>query len=217
MSTSNLLGLLACTSLLACEQVSGLGMDTEMPGSRATTVEAPSEGRVAVGSVGYVRLVPDVGDPVDALHVRTVISGLDRVVTGDGTVAQLTTPGGIVRPIAVNANAPGSPIVIAERGAREIVDLYFPPVGGPGTTLAFAWTVSTPRGPYAIHADVQPGMDGGWGPALSLGGAKHWWFAATYDWSAYRHDDGVITTQPPHSAKVRTDDREPREVECNDW
>jgi len=220
MSTSSLLRLLTCAtfaSLVGCDQISGLGMDSESPGSRATTVEAPSEGRVAVGSVGYVRLVPDRGEPVEALHVRTVISGLDRVVSADATVAQLTTPGGIVRPFAVNADSPSSPIVVAERGAREIVDLYFPPVGGVGAKLAFVWTVSTPRGPYAIRADVLPGMDSGWGPAVSVGGAKNWWFATTHDWSTYRHEDGVITTQPPHSAKVRTEDREPREIECNDW
>jgi hypothetical protein len=136
--------------------------------------------------------------------------------TVEVTDADGIATGSVVRPIAINATSATLPFVVAEPGGREIVDFYFAsPESG---TLRFAWTASTVKGALAIGAAVQPGVDAGQGPQVTLGAAKGWWFAPTYAWATYRHEDGIITTHPPTAATVHgADDKEPVTAGCNEW
>jgi hypothetical protein len=208
---------LALTAAVGCEPAANFGALTGTENAPpSSTVEVTDADGIATGSVGYVTLVPDMDQAIGALHVRVAIGGQARAVTADGANARLETPVGSVRPIAINASSATLPIVVAEPGGREIVDFYFAsPESG---TLRFAWTASTVRGPLAIRAAVQPGVDAGQGPRLTLGAAKGWWFAPTYAWATYRHEDGIVTTHPPTAATVHgADDKEPVTAGCNEW
>jgi hypothetical protein len=172
-----------------------------------------SDHAVTVTSAGAVQLAPNIGTPVDAVHVKVAIDHVP--VAGDTSAAELDIAGRPpLHPIAVRGQLATLPII--NLGARDTteLELFFPATGVDPTAATLVWRVTTGGTPLEIRDVLGPPL------TLTESSARHWWFSAIHPWPTFRHEDGVVTPLPPSSATVtemKVLDREPATVECNDW
>ncbi|HUJ60386.1 MAG TPA: hypothetical protein VLX92_17915 [Kofleriaceae bacterium] len=212
--------LLAVVCTAGCDQLSNvgsIGSSAEQPETTGIHWATPHDG-VELSAPGKVSLVPDRGAAIDVLHVRVALTSRAGTVSGDASTAALVIPGyATAHPIAVNAPIATLPVALIDPSTPTTLDLFFPlPAdrAGPGV---FAWSVSTPHGVVAVRAALPLDLAA---PASSLAGQR-WWFAPTYGWTTFRHQDGVITVQPPRSATisgaVESDDDRAIPNPCDEW
>jgi hypothetical protein len=181
--------------------------------------EAP-RGDVQLSSFGITELTPDGVNPVEALHVRMLVTnnGDDPPWTIDtGEVVLDLAGAGRSRAIFVNTDVVTLPVVSIARGERKTLDFYFPvpaDVSDERALPAFdvLWQVITSVRPFASRTtfraierfdeqrtSMQVVLVSGWGP--------FWWFNPV--WApgpvfvhprpiAIRHPPTrVIVTRPP--------------------
>jgi len=192
--------------------------EIQPPRVRWTT---PHEGAV-LSSAERVMLVPEHGSAIEVLHVRVGLSSQLGRLSGDASLASLEILGRpTAHPIAMNATTPTLPLALVDPESPQTLDLFFGlPTDWVGMWGVFAWSVSTVDGPIPLRALLQ--IDGASAGKPALAG-RDWWFASSYPWPTYRHQDGIITVQPPTTAtllqpqpKLREDDdRIPNP--CDQW
>jgi hypothetical protein len=182
----------------------------------------PHEPTQSLLSAGVVSLAADHGTPLDVLHVRvTIAADGARPTTASTVTATVALPGEPpFAALAANADLPELPVTMVEPGDREAIDLYFPLAASttPDSRYLFTWTLVTADGPMTLAETfaATPAR-----PALVLGAARYWWFSSMFPPQSYRHQDGIITPEPPVGAEVRPtiidDDVPPVTEECAVW
>ncbi|HTR50353.1 MAG TPA: hypothetical protein VMJ10_06565 [Kofleriaceae bacterium] len=214
---------IACTS--GCEQLSTPGSEREATAglTRSTeTIPAPpvrwttSHEGIELSTAGMVSLVPDRGGSFEVMHVRVALSPRVGTFSADASAAQLDLPGlPALHPIAANAKLSTLPIASIEAGDVETLDLFFRlPTDRVGQTAVFSWFASTSRASIVLRALVPVAGDVADKPKLA---GDRWWFTSAYDWSTFRHEDGVITPQPPTTAYVPQFDDDAIPNPCDEW
>jgi hypothetical protein len=225
--------MLALACAAGCDQLASSGTIAETEtttdeAAAATVTSRPPASRVrwmtahdgvSLSSVGVVALVPDDGPAVDVIHARLTLTAQAGTLAGDASTAALEGFGRTtLHPVAVNGTVTTLPLALVDPNASQVVDLFFALPRPPASSLVFAWTVTTQRGPLALRALLA--LDGDAATEkLSLAGSR-WWFSAAPAWSTFRHRDGVITVRPPTGAAVEKlsyerDDGPPNP--CDQW
>ena len=158
-------------------------------------------GTIEVASYGLVEVAPEDSPLMTTLHVRLALHNSNDEVPWTMDLADTTLALGDARlhPTLVNSDLGTLPIVIVDRTSSATVDLYFavPPRAPDG--FAVTWAVTTSAGvlrertSFAVDRSTTPRR----GIRLLLGAGKRWWFDPKYEWTAYRHRPGAITTKPP--------------------
>lgn len=176
--------------------------------------EAP-QGDVQVSSFGITELTPDGASPVEALHVRMIVTN-----NGDELPWTIDTREVLVdvaregrsRALFVNTDIATLPIVEIGRGQRRTLDFYFPVpanVDDEEDMPAFdvLWQVNTNKRPFASRtafraleryedaAASQVVLVSGWGP--------YWWYNPLwYPGPVYLHHRPLVIRRPPSRVTV---------------